>query len=318
MELSLGGMRALSLLTRVLPYAVSARVVDAGSALAAHISPGQRTIVERNLRRVHGADFDTSFDDAALDREVRAVFRTYGRYFLDSLRLRDLSVDEVDRGFSYSGLHHVTDALEAGTAPILALPHIGGWEWAGSWIAQVKGWPITAVAERLEPPELFEWFLEYRRSIGLDIVPLGPGAGSEISAALASGHILCLLCDRDLTGDGIDVEFFGEHTRLPAGPALMALRSGAPLLPTAVYFRDGHCHGEVMAPLDTERRGRLRADVARVTQDLAYALEELIRAAPDQWHLMQPNWPSDYDALGLDRPEWARSTRPEGGARDVP
>src|SRR5690606_18193007 len=130
-------------------------------------------------------------------------------------------------------------------------------------------WQVAAVAERLEPPELFEWFLDYRRSIGLEIIPLGPGAAAEVSAALAAGKILCLLSDRDISGDGIEVEFFGERTRLPGGPALMALRSGSPLLPTAVYFEGDRCHGVVLPPLDTERRGKLREDVTRVTQDLA-------------------------------------------------
>ena len=102
------------------------------------------------------------------------------------------------------------------------------------------------------------------------------------------------------------VEFFGERTRLPGGPAVTALRSGAPLVPAAAYFEGGHCHAVILPPIDTERRGKLRADVTRVTQDLASSLETLIRRAPEQWHLLQPNWPSDYDALGLERPEWLR------------
>jgi phosphatidylinositol dimannoside acyltransferase len=304
-DLSVGGMRALSMLTRVVPHRAATPLVRLGSSFAARFSPDQRLVVERNLRRVLGPD--------AADEEVRAraveVFRAYGRYFLDSLRLRDLRVDQIDRGFTHEGLHHLTEHLDRGQPPILALPHLGGWEWAGAWISQVKGWKVTAVAERLEPPELFEWFLDYRRQIGIDIIALGPKAAAELSAALASGSIITLLCDRDLSGDGVQVEFFGERTTLPGGPALMALRSGSPLLPTAIYFDDDHCHGVVLPPLDTERRGKLRADVERVTQDLALALEELIRRAPEQWHLMQPNWPSDYDALGRERPQWAR---PEG------
>lgn len=290
MELSVGGMRALTVLARVVPTRVARPLVSLGSSVAARVSPTQRAMVERHARRLLG----DSLTGPELDAHVRAVFRAYGRYFFDSVRLADLDVDEIDRGFTCEGLHHVTDAMERGTPPILALPHVGGWEWAGAWISQVRGWPIAAVAERLEPPELFEWFLEYRRRIGIEIIPLGPRSGSEAGAALAAGKILCLLCDRDLVGDGIEVELFGERTRLPGGPALMALRSGSPLLPTAVYFDGDRCHGVVGAPLDTERRGKLREDVTRVTQDLAAALEVLIRRAPDQWHLMQPNWPSDH------------------------
>jgi KDO2-lipid IV(A) lauroyltransferase len=110
---------------------------------------------------------------------------------------------------------------------------------------------------------------------------------------------VCLLCDRDLGGDGIEVEFFGERTTLPAGPATLALRTEAPLLPAAVYFgpQGGH-HAVVMPPVPSSREGRLRDDVERVTQELAHRFEELIRAAPEQWHLLQPNWPSDHASNG--------------------
>jgi lauroyl/myristoyl acyltransferase len=114
-----------------------------------------------------------------------------------------------------------------------------------------------------------------------------------VLAALHDNQVLVLLSDRDLAGNGIEVEFFGERTTLPAGPATLALRTGAPLFPSAIY-REGDGRVGVFRPaLDTTRHGKLREDVARVTQDLARELEVLIRRAPDQWHLLQPNWPSD-------------------------
>jgi KDO2-lipid IV(A) lauroyltransferase len=104
------------------------------------------------------------------------------------------------------------------------------------------------------------------------------------------------MCDRDLSGDGVPVDFFGEETTLPAGPATLALRTGAPLVPVGNYFGPGSMHvAEITPPVPAERRGRLRDDVVRVTQELAYRFEELIRAAPEQWLLMQPNWPSDRE-----------------------
>lgn len=298
MELSVRGLRIASELVRVTPRPVGSVAARLVSRLAVHISRDQRAIAERNLRRVLGAD--TS--EREIRRGVDAVFESYGRYWFDTLRLRDLSADEVADGFTIEGLHHVTDALERGVGPILALPHVGGWEWAGRWLCSVQGLTVTAVAERLEPPELNDWFLELREELGMRIIPLGPSAGSESVAALAAGHVVCLLCDRDISGSGIDVEFFGEPTTLPGGPALIAVRSGSPLLPTAVYFRGSRCHAVIEAPIDTERSGRLRDDVQRVTQDLAHALERLIRVAPEQWHLMQPNWPSDFVALGTAAP----------------
>ncbi|HMY86513.1 MAG TPA: phosphatidylinositol mannoside acyltransferase [Microthrixaceae bacterium] len=294
MELSVGGLRLASRLVRVLPEPVAAFAARGLAQAAVPLSGDQRLIAERNMRRVLGPDAS----DAQVRRAVRHVFESYARYWVDTLRLPDLDADQVSDGFTIEGLEHIADALDRGVGPILALPHVGGWEWAGRWLGSEHGWTVTAVAETLEPPELHEWFLELRRGLGMQIIPLGPGAGSESAAALARGDIMCLLCDRDLSGTGIEVEFFGERTTLPGGPALMALRSESPLLPTAVYFRGRRCHGVVGAPLDTERRGRLRDDVARVTQDLAFAMEDLIRVAPEQWHLLQPNWPSDVVALG--------------------
>lgn len=301
MELTVGGLRAASVLARNVPRPVASGLTRVLSVGAARLSPDQRLMAERNIRRAHGP----AYADAAVRRDTQRVFDSYARYWLDSLRLPSLDVAAVDQGFSIEGLEHLEDPLTRGQGPILALPHLGGWEWAARWLITVQGWKVAAVVEQLEPPELYEWFLDYRRDLGMHVVPLGPSAGSESAAALAAGEIMCLLCDRDISGTGIEVEFFGERTRLPGGPALMALRTGAPLLPGAAYFQGHRCHGVVLAPLDTVRRGKLRADVERVTQDLAHSLEGLIRRAPEQWHLLQPNWPSDYEALGLPVPTGA-------------
>jgi KDO2-lipid IV(A) lauroyltransferase len=177
---------------------------------------------------------------------------------------------------------------------ILALPHLGLWEWAAFWLTAVNGYRLTAVAEPVEPPELAEWFVGLRRDLGMNIITLGPDAGGQVARALRDGEILALLCDRDIGGGGVEVEFFGERTTLPAGPATLALRSGAPLIPCAVYRDpDGRHRGVARTPIDTTRQGKLREDVARITQELAHELEVLIRRAPEQWHLLQPNWPSD-------------------------
>lgn len=298
MLLSVNGLKAAHALARVVPRPLAAPLVTGASFGYGRVASDERLVVERNLRRVWGDDLD----ERRLGRAVDRVFENYGRYWLDSLRLTDMSPERIDAGWSIEGLEHLSGALDAGTAPVLALPHLGGWEWAAAWLSRVQGWPVAAVAERLEPPELYEWFLDYRSQLGIRIIPLGPSAAGEVASCLAEGSIVCLLCDRDLSGDGIEVEFFGERTTIPGGPAVMALRSGAPLLPVGVFFDGDGCHGVVLPPIDTERRGRFRADVARVSQDLAHALESLIRRAPEQWHLLQPNWPSDYDALGRARP----------------
>jgi KDO2-lipid IV(A) lauroyltransferase len=176
---------------------------------------------------------------------------------------------------------------------ILALPHLGGFDFAAGWLAG-RGAAPTVVVEPVEPPELFEWFASVRAAIGMEVVPLGPDAGRAILRALKANRVVCLLSDRDLAGDGVPVDFFGERTTMPGGPATLALRAGAPLLPVGVYFRPhGRHFAQIGPPLPVQREGRLRDDVGRITQELAHRFEELIREAPEQWHLMQPNWPSD-------------------------
>jgi KDO2-lipid IV(A) lauroyltransferase len=256
--------------------------------LAARRTPAARAQVVRNLRRVR-----PDLQGEALDEAVRVTFESYARYYVESFRLPGTSPEDLDAGFVTEGYEHLEAALAAGKGAIMALPHLGGWEWAGFWLTRVRDVPVTAVVERLDPPALFEWFVDLRRSFGFEVVPLGPEAGPATVRALKANHVLALLCDRDLDGGGIDVEFFGERTTLPAGPATLGLRTGAAILPTAIYFDGRIRRGVVRPPLDTSRRAGFREDVARVTQDVAHALEELIREAPEQWHLLQPNWPSD-------------------------
>jgi KDO2-lipid IV(A) lauroyltransferase len=254
-------------------------------------SPQRRAMIERHLRRV-----DPSLGGLRLRRGVQQAFDSYTRYWLESFRLPNLSRRAVSAGFSQIGYEdHIVGGLAQGKGVIVALPHLGGWEWAGRWIAD-RGHPITVVVERIEPPELFDWFADLRSSLGMTVVPLGPDAGTIVMRALRDNHIVCLVSDRDLAGDGPEVEFFGERTTLPGGAATLALRTGAPIVPVGVYFTDrvdGH-HAWVRPPIVVERQEkRLRDDVARVTQEVAAELEVLIRRAPFQWHLFQPNWPSD-------------------------
>lgn len=277
-----------SQLARALPEPVAMRAGDALARASSRITPARRRMAARNLRRA-----DPSLSGLRLQRATSRLFESYGRYWVESFRLPAMSLEQIAAGFTAEGLEHIEAARAAGTGAIMALPHLGSWEWAGFWLTRVRGIPVTAVVEQLDPPDLFEWFVDLRRSIGMEVVPLGPEAGKATIRALKHNDLLALLCDRDLAGDGVEVEFFGERTTLPAGPAVLALRTGAPILPTAIYSMDDRRHGVVKPPLDTTRHGTLREDIARITQGVAHALEDLIRVAPEQWHLLQPNWPSD-------------------------
>ena len=241
-----------------------------------------------HLRHVYGSEIG----DAELERHVRRLMDSYARYYMELFLLASMSTDRIDESIVFEGVEHVHEAREKGNGVIIVMPHTGNWDLAGAWLAQRV--PCTAVVERLEPPELYEWFNRVRHRLGFDTVPLGPEAGPALMRALGANRIVGLLCDRDIGGTGVEVDFFGERTKLPGGPATLALRSGAAILPSAAYFDDGVGHrGVIQAPIESERSGRLREDVTRVTQNVTHALERLILRAPTQWHNFQPTWPSD-------------------------
>jgi KDO2-lipid IV(A) lauroyltransferase len=277
-------------IANLVPPVIGAPVAETAGRMAAVMAPERRRIVKRNLQRAT----DGALDGFALERAVSDAFASYGRYWLELFRLPGDARAGVESRVTSVGWDHIVAGLEVGRGVILALPHLGGFDFAAAWLAG-RGHPPAVVVETVEPPELFEWFADVRRAIGMEIIPLGQGAAAGVAKALAANKIVCLLSDRDLAGDGMTVEFFGEETTLPGGPATLALRSGATLLPAAVYFRP---HGKhfvrIGAPIAVERRGRLRDDVARITQELARRFEEYVRMAPEQWHVMQPNWPSDH------------------------
>ncbi|MEA3020129.1 MAG: phosphatidylinositol dimannoside acyltransferase [Actinomycetota bacterium] len=288
MSRALDAYRAGAAVARVLPgpiAALASRGIGAGMALS---GAERRRIVARHQQRAHGG----TLSPPALRAAVRRAFDSYARYWVESFRLPKMTPRDLDDAMTHEGFEHVLDALDEGKGAILVIPHLGCWDYAGAWVA-TQGIPITVIVEPLEPPELFEWFAEFRRSLGMTVVPLGPDVASASMRALRNNELLCLLSDRDISGGGVEVSFFGETTTLSGGAATLAMRTGAPIIPVGAYYRGDLHHGVVRPRIPVERTGRLRDDVTRVTQLVAHELEALIRKAPEQWHLMQPNWPSD-------------------------
>jgi len=231
---------------------------------------------------------DHELDQRLLEHFIDRGFEGYGQYWAEGAKLPGIKPAHVFERFRIGeGLEYLYDAKSKGLGTIIALPHIGSWEWGGSYLNSL-GLGMTAVAEDLEPPALFEWFKAKRESIGIRIEPLDEHAGTVLLQTLKDGGVIGLLCDRDIQGNGIEVEFFGERVRIPAGPATLALRTGATLVAAACYSGPGRDHFAVITPpIPAERQGRLREDVTRVTQALALELEGLIRRAPEQWHVLQ-------------------------------
>jgi KDO2-lipid IV(A) lauroyltransferase len=212
---------------------------------------------------------------------------------LEAFRLPIVPSDYLERVMAVEGYEHIQQAREAGKGIIFALPHMGNWDVGGAWLAS-RGIPLHVVAERLHPEELHKWFEDFRSSLGMTVVINGPRVGSSLISALRRNEAIALLCDRDVDGSGGAYRFFGEATALPLGPATLALRTGAVLLPAAVIetAKGFVCVLDEPVPAVRTEAG-LRQDVDRVTQELISRIEALIRRAPTQWHLFQPNWPSD-------------------------
>ncbi len=276
------------------PERVAYGVADVVSRFMARGAPLDMN--QRHMHRVLASECVPGVepDPALVRRWSKRTFTSYARYWADGARLPYLGESAVRAKWRLEdGVEHLRDALAGGQGAIVALPHVGSWEWGGYWLA-LEGMPMTAVVERLEPERLFEWFLAQRAAMGLTGVPIGEGSSAALIRALKNNHLAGLVSDRDIVGNGVEVEFFGEKTTLPGGAATLAFRTGAPLLPVVVYSGPGTWHtGVVHPPMDATRRGTLREDVARVTQDLATLFEEDIRRRPEQWHMYQPNWPSD-------------------------
>ncbi|HEX6946336.1 MAG TPA: phosphatidylinositol mannoside acyltransferase [Acidimicrobiia bacterium] len=248
---------------------------------------GRRRMATRHMTRV--------LDDPSRARtEARRVLMSYGRYWAEALWARERRVPGMLANTRVDGLERILEARDQGKGMIYALPHMGNWE-AAAPIAGAEGIPVVAVAENLPNKRVTDWFTRMRADFGIEIV-LATGRAEvmrKLEAALAANKAVALLSDRDLRGRGVSVKFFGEVTTLPPGPATLAIRTGAPLFPVACYF-DGSGHRVVVRPPIPIPEGLERAEqVRQMTEALAQEMEDLIRQAPNQWHLVVPNWPSD-------------------------
>jgi KDO2-lipid IV(A) lauroyltransferase len=225
--------------------------------------------------------------------------RSYMRYWCEAFRLPDLSAEQIVARHRIQGEENLTKALDAGGGAVLTLPHMGNWDHAGAWVTLTHA-PLTTVAERLKPEALYARFLDYRRALGMEVLPLS-GEGGPFRTLLErarAGAMICLLGDRDLTDSGVPVTFFGETSKMPAGPAALALACGAPLLPATLWFGPGvtwtWIHEEIPVPTSGSRAEK----VAAMTQACAAVFERGIAEHPQDWHMMQRVW---LDDLGPDR-----------------
>ena len=271
---------------RMLPTHTGRMVFRRAGVLAFHAAPKVRAVVAANQGRVLGRPAD----DPLVQASTKEAFRLYARYWFDAFHVIHWPDERIHAEFRFEGLEHMRAALDGGKGAIAVLPHMGNWDTAGRAMAE-RGFPVVAVAERLRPERLFRLFVEQREALGMRVIGLsGEGkVGQRVGAALAENSVLALLADRDLTGRGVEVEMFGAPRRIPVGPALLSVTTGAPIVHCAIYQTpEGWlCR---MSPVSVPLSGDRRADVTAISQEIVRFFERTISAAPADWHVFQPAW----------------------------
>jgi phosphatidylinositol dimannoside acyltransferase len=284
-ELTDWGYAAGWLVVRSMPEFAARNVFDAGALYASR--NGGPVQLRKNLARVIGVapnDVPGSL--------MRASLASYARYWREAFRLPSMDLHAIGQQLAelVIGERYLDAALAAGRGAVLALPHSGNWDMAGVWLVQTRG-RFTTVAERLKPESLYRRFIEYRESLGFEVIPLSGGEQPPfqlLSERLRDNKMVCLMAERDLTRTGVPVDFFGEPTRMPAGSAKLAIHTGAALVPVHCWYEGDGTIIEFHPPLDCTS-----GDVGVITQALADVFATNIAAHPADWHMLQPQWLAD-------------------------
>jgi KDO2-lipid IV(A) lauroyltransferase len=254
-------------------------------------------LLEANLRRVIGPE--------PSGKELRALSRagmhSYARYWFEVFRLPVISPERLVTDMRSQGKDRLLDTLASGRGAVLPLPHMGNWDQAGAWIIACGVPKFTTVAERLEPESLARRFFAFREGLGFEVLPATGGVQrfGILAQRLRAGGLVCLPADRDITGGGIEVDFFGEKAHMMGGAAALALQTGAALMPVTLWFEGplwgAHIHEEIPVPQEGTRREK----VAAMTQQVARVFEAGIAEHPEDWHMLQRVFSADLDLARL-------------------
>jgi lauroyl/myristoyl acyltransferase len=271
-------------------------------------------VLEGNLRRVIGSQAPRG-ELRALSRQA---MRSYARYWLEAFRLPVMPADRLIAGVHDTG--HIRAAFEylaAGRGVVFALPHMGNYDLAGAWVIAKGAGSVTTVAERVKPESVYGRFVAFRERLGVEVLPASGGTSSAfgvLAQRLQAGKLVCLVCDRDVTGGGMEVEFFGEKARMMGGPAALAVQTGAALMPVILWFEGDHwgvhVHEEIPVPAD----GDSKQKTAAMMQQVARFFEAGIRAHPQDWHMLQRVFAADLDPARLAAESAAGTGRSDGGS----
>ena len=244
-------------------------------------------MLEGNLRRVIGSQAP----GGQLRALSRQVMRSYARYWLEAFRLPVMPAGRLVAGMHDTGhLRAAFECLAAGRGVVFALPHMGNYELTGAWVIAKGTGSITTVAERLKPESVYDRFVAFREGLGIEVLPASGGTSSSFAVLvqrLRADKLAALVCDRDVTGTGMEVEFFGENARMMGGPAALAVQTGAALMPVILWFEGDHWGVHVHEEIPVPAEGDSKQKTAAMMQDVARLFEAGIRAHPQDWHMLQ-------------------------------
>jgi KDO2-lipid IV(A) lauroyltransferase len=307
-----------------LPESVARALFNFGADVAWRREGGGVQVLEGNLVRVIRTSSGDSLPEDEFGAELRAlsraVMRSYARYYLETFRLQIIPDERIRAGMhvNQENVDLTLEHLKNGRGVIYALPHMGDFEQAGRWVILAGAGSIVAPAERLKPESVFRKFLAFRQGLGMEIVPTsgGPHPFGVMAQRLRAGKLVTIVADRDLSDTGVEVDFFGEKALLPAGPAALAVQTGAALMPVSCSFVGetewaAHIYDEIPVPASGTRKEK----IAAMTQALATVFEEAIREHPEDWHMLQKVFLSDLEPGRLARSR-ARAVAGNGNGAD--
>jgi KDO2-lipid IV(A) lauroyltransferase len=251
--------------------------------------------LEANLSRVLGP----AGSGAQLRRLSHDAMRSYLRYWLEVFRLPVIPPEDIMSRMRFYGRQDevALGHMAAGRGVIFALPHMGNYEQAGAWIVRRGAGSFTTVAERLTSAAVYDRFLAFRESLGMEVLPHTGGSGpfGVLARRLRQGRLVCLVCDRDLSASGVEVQFFGEPARMAAGPAALAVQTGAALMPVTLWFQGEDWAARIYPEIPVPPGGDTREKIASMSQRMAACFEHGISEHPQDWHMLQKVFVADLD-----------------------
>ena len=264
-------------------------------------------VLEANLRRVLSYSYGRPDVDGKELRDLsRAALRSYARYWLEVFRLPVIPIERIVSGMHIDpeGEAELFANLKAGRGVIISLPHTGNFEQAGAWVVARGAGSFSTVVERLRPESVYEAFVRFRQGLGMEVLPLTGGQSpfGILAQRLRAGGLVCLVSDRDLTESGVEVDMFGEKARIAAGPAALAVQTGAALMPVATWFEGDDWGAHIYEEIPVPEAGTRTEKITAMSQQLARIFETAITEHPQDWHMLQRVFTADLDPARVPPP----------------